>query len=62
MQTLAAYFASRTDHLPRAEERLFSVDPEVQVMCHCHWQTERKSRTTLMIVCTGWRDRVLRNT
>ncbi len=50
MQTLAAYFASRTDHLPLAEERLFSVDPEVQVMCHCHWQTERKSRTTLMIV------------
>ncbi len=50
MQTLAAYFAKRADHLPAAEERLFSVEPEVQVMCHCHWQTERKSRTTLMIV------------
>ena len=50
MQTLAAYFAKRADRLPLAEERLFSVEPEVQVMCHCHWQTERKSRTTLMIV------------
>ena len=50
MQTLAAYFAKRADHLPLAEERLFSVEPEVQVMCHCHWQAERKSRTTLMIV------------
>jgi uncharacterized protein len=50
MQTLAAYFASRADHLPVAEERLFSVEPDVQVMCHCHWQSERKQSTTLMIV------------
>jgi uncharacterized protein len=50
MQTLAAYFASRADRLPTAEERLFSVEPEVQVLCHCHWQSERKQSTTLMIV------------
>lgn len=50
MQTLAAYFASRPDHLPAAEERLFSVEADVQVMCHCHWQSGRKQSTTLMIV------------
>jgi uncharacterized protein len=50
MQTLASYFASRTDHLPPAEERLFSVEPEVQVLCHCHWQSERQRSTTLMIL------------
>lgn len=50
MQTLAAYFASRPDRLPAAEERLFSVEPQVQVLCHCHWQSERKQSTTLMIV------------
>jgi predicted alpha/beta-fold hydrolase len=50
MQTLAAYFSRRTDRLPAAEERLFSVEPDVQVLCHCHWQPERKETTTLMIV------------
>ncbi len=50
MQTLAAYFAHRADRLPPAEERLFSVEPDVQVLCHCHWQPERQNTTTLMIV------------
>ena len=50
MQTLAAYFAHRADRLPPAEERLFSVEQDVQVLCHCHWQPERQNTTTLMIV------------
>ena len=50
MQTLAAYFARRIDRLPPAEERLFSVEPDVQVLCDCHWQREREQRTTLIIV------------
>lgn len=50
MQTLASYFLSRQDHLPPAEERLFSVETDVQVLCHCHWQPDRSSRTTLMVV------------
>jgi len=50
MQTLAAYFARRADHLPAAEERLFSVEADVQVLCHCHWQPDRKNTATLMIV------------
>ena len=40
----------RTSLLPAPEERLFQVEPEVQVLCHCHWQAERSSRLTLIIV------------
>jgi len=49
-QTLAGNFLRRTSLLPTAEERLFQVEPEVQVLCHCHWQAERSSRLTLVIV------------
>jgi uncharacterized protein len=36
--------------LPAPEERLFSVEPEVQVLCHCHWQPNRQTAMTLVIV------------
>ncbi len=55
---LKADICRRWPHISRAaritcraaEERLFSVEPDVQVLCHCHWQPERKNTTTLMIV------------
>jgi uncharacterized protein len=50
VQTLAATFLPRPNRLPPPEERLFSVEPEVQILAHCHWQPERSSRTTLLIV------------
>jgi len=49
-QTAAANYLPRENRLPAAEERLFSVEPEVQILTHCHWQKERTSRTTLVIV------------
>jgi uncharacterized protein len=49
-QTLAGNFLPRTNVLPPPEERLFQVEDDVQVMCHCHWQAEREGRLTLMIV------------
>ena len=49
-QTIAGNFLPRRNLLPPAEERLFSVEPEVQVLCHCHWQAERKTAMTLVIV------------
>src|SRR6185369_4733479 len=49
-QTLAGNFLPRESRLPRPEDRLFSVEPEVQILCHCHWQQERRSRTTLIVV------------
>lgn len=49
-QTIAGNFLPRRNQLPPPEERLFQVEPEVQVLCHCHWQAERKTAMTLVIV------------
>jgi uncharacterized protein len=50
LQTIAGNFLPRRNQLPRAEERLFQVEPGVQVMCYCHWQTDRVRAMTLVIV------------
>jgi len=50
LQTLAGNFLKRENRLPQPEERLFQVEEDVQVLCHCHWQRERESTLTLMIV------------
>ncbi|HEX8925835.1 MAG TPA: alpha/beta fold hydrolase, partial [Terriglobales bacterium] len=50
LQTLAGNFMKRPNMLPEPEERLFDVEPEVQVLCHCHWQSERSRRLTVLIV------------
>jgi uncharacterized protein len=34
--------------LPPAEDRLFPVAPDVQVLGHCHWHQDRESRVTLV--------------
>ena|SRR5271165_3436437 len=49
-QTIAGNFLPRRNLLPEPEERLFSVEPDVQVLCHCHWQTQRRTAMTLIIV------------
>ncbi len=49
-QTIAGNFLKRANGLPQPEERLFQIEPEVQILCHCHWQPERQNRLTLMIV------------
>lgn len=36
--------------LPPPEERLFPVEPGVQVLCHCHWQPQRATAMTVVIV------------
>ncbi len=50
VQTLAAFFLSRRIHLPPAERRLIEVEPGVPVLCHCHWQADRRSPLTLIVV------------
>ncbi len=50
LQTLAGNFSRRESRLPAAEERLFQVEEDVQVLCHCHWQTEREQRLTVVLV------------
>lgn len=49
-QTIAGNFLPRRNELLPPEERLIHVEPEVQVLCHCHWQAERANATTIIIV------------
>src|SRR6185312_17037681 len=49
-QTLAAFFLQRQLHLAPAEERLVEVEPGIRVLCHCHWQPDRRSATTILII------------
>jgi predicted alpha/beta-fold hydrolase len=50
LQTLASFFLSRRIPLPPAEERLIEVEPGVKVLCHCHWQPDRKNALTILII------------
>jgi uncharacterized protein len=50
LQTLAGNFLRRENRLGQAEERLFQVEENVQVLCHCHWQPDRANRPTVVIV------------
>lgn len=38
----------RFPRLPPPDRRLFRVAADVQVLAHCHWQTDRQSRLTLV--------------
>jgi predicted alpha/beta-fold hydrolase len=49
-QTLAGNFMRRENLLPPGEARLFDVEKDVQILCDCHWQPERASRLTLLIL------------
>jgi uncharacterized protein len=49
-QTLVGNFLPRRNDLPIPEDRLFQVEPGVQVLCHCHWQPSREKAMTLIIV------------
>jgi predicted alpha/beta-fold hydrolase len=50
VQTLASFFLSRSIPVPEAEERLIEVEPGVKVLCHCHWQPDRKNALTILII------------
>jgi predicted alpha/beta-fold hydrolase len=49
-QTIAGNFIRRDNGLPEPEERLFEIEPDVRLLCHCHWQPEPQARLTLLIV------------
>ncbi|MGH9492373.1 MAG: YheT family hydrolase [Terriglobales bacterium] len=49
-QTLAAALLPRRYTLPAAEMRFFKVDDSAQVLCHCHWQAERRQAATLVLL------------
>ena len=47
-QTIASFLLQRRIRVPVSEERLVEVEPGVQVLCHCHWQTDRQNALTLI--------------
>ncbi|MBI2682143.1 MAG: alpha/beta fold hydrolase [Acidobacteriales bacterium] len=49
-QTLAGNFLRRKSLLPPAEARLFQVEPDVKILCHCHWQPEDRRRDAMTVV------------
>jgi uncharacterized protein len=48
-QTLAAFFLPRRIDLAAAEKRLIEVEPGVPVLCHCHWQKDRRALTLIVV-------------
>jgi uncharacterized protein len=50
LQTFASFFLPRRITLPPAETRLITVETGVQVLCHCHWQRERETALTVIVV------------
>jgi uncharacterized protein len=50
LQTLANFFLPRRLVLPLAEQRLVEVEPGIKVLCHCHWQADRRNALTVVMV------------
>jgi predicted alpha/beta-fold hydrolase len=50
VQTVASFLIPRRFDLPYPEERLIEVEPGIHVLCHCHWQPERRSALTVIVV------------
>jgi uncharacterized protein len=50
IQTIASFLLPRRFSLPDPEERLIEVEPGISVLCHCHWQTDRRAPLTVIIV------------
>jgi hypothetical protein len=48
-QTLAAFFLPRRIELPPGERRLIEVEPGIPVLCHCHWQKDRRALTLIVV-------------
>ena len=49
VQTLAAFFLPRRIDPPAAEQRLIAVEPGIPVLCHCHWQKNRRALTLIVV-------------
>ena len=49
-QTLASFLLPRRIPLPAPEDRLVEVEPNVKILCHCHWQKEREKALTVLVV------------
>lgn len=51
--TMATAFLRRRFHLPPGERRLFRVDPDSQLLAHCHWQPGKSLDTPVVVILHG---------
>lgn len=49
-QTLASFFLPRRVVVPASEPRLIEVEPGVNILAHCHWQSDRQNALTVVLV------------
>lgn len=49
-QTLAGNFLPRENGLPAAVARVIPVSDDSKVLCHCHWQPEKRRRQALTLI------------
>jgi len=50
VQTVVSFFLQRRIPLPPPEERMVEVEPGVKILCHCHWQKERETALTVIVL------------
>ncbi len=50
VQTIASFLLPRRITLPKSDEQLIEVEPGIHVLCHCHWQSNRRSALTVIVV------------
>jgi len=50
VQTVASFLLPRRFSLARPEERMIEVESGIPVLCHCHWQEERRTALTVIVV------------
>jgi uncharacterized protein len=50
LQTLAGFFLFRNIQLPTPEARYVEVAPGIRILCHCHWQSDRRNCLTVIVV------------
>ncbi len=50
VQTVASFLIQRRLRLPEPEQRFVEVAPGVRVLCHCHWQEDRRQALTVIVV------------
>ena len=51
--TIGSAFWPRHFQLPKAEQRLFRVDPWSQLLAHCHWQPGKAKNVPVVIIVHG---------
>jgi uncharacterized protein len=50
VQTIASFLLPRRFQLRKPEERLVEVEPGIHVLCHCHWQSDRRNPLTAILL------------